>query len=178
MARLKLVDFLLEAPKASNIVIDNDTPSKVKLKKDVWSSGKNIHQDLDDLKYQESEYEYQDLDNVEAKESAWEGGENLVNPVDYEKVKKMLEACGCEGPDMSNDYYKMREEGPHWHGPGCESKIPSMDSYRAVGDILIRNPDLISFMLEPLMNEAGADCPASTAMALADISDLYKRGQG
>tara|TARA_R110001583_G_scaffold12612_8_gene55874 strand:- start:7604 stop:8137 length:534 start_codon:yes stop_codon:yes gene_type:complete len=177
MARLKLVDFLIEAPKTSNIVIDNDDPSKVKAKKDAWSSGKNIHHDLDHASHQEkSDYDYVDLEDIEAREDAWGGGENLVNKIDYRKVQKMLEACGCEDKNISDDYGKMREEGPYWHGPGCESAVPDMDSYRSVGDILIRNPGLISVMLEPLLDAAGADCPVSAAMALSHVADLYGRG--
>ena len=177
MARLKLVDFLLEAPKTDNIVIDTDVPTKVKAKKDAWSSGKNILHDLDHVKNQEkSDYDYVDLDDIEAAEDSWAGGDNLVNQVDYRKVQKMLEACGCQDKNVSDDYYKMREEGPYWHGPGCESNIPDMDSYRSVGDILIRNPALISVMLEPLLEAAGAECPVSAAIAMSHVADLYGRG--
>ena len=177
MARLKLTDFLLEAPKSDSVIIDTDTPSKVKAKEDAWDSGDNIYHDLDHVAYQESEYDYKDLKDVEAKEDSYAGGDNLVNPVDYAKVQKMIESCGCDQTSHSDDYHRMREEGHYWHGPGCESKIPSMDSYRSVGDILIRNPNLISFMLEPLMQEANADCPVSAAMALSDVADLYGRGK-
>ena len=177
MARLKLVDFLLEAPKTDSFIIDTDLPAKVKVKKDVWSSGKNIHNDLDHTKAQEkSDYDYASLEDIEATEDSWAGGENLVNKVDYRKVQKMLEACGCEDKNISDDYGKMREEGPYWHGPGCESAIPDMDSYRSVGDILIRNPGLISVMLEPLLDAAGAECPVSAAMAMSHVADLYGRG--
>ena len=175
MARLKLVDFLLEAPKTDNIVIDTDTPSKVKAKEGAWSSGQNIYHDMDHAKSQElTGYEYSDLEDVEAKEDVWGGGENLVNKVDYRKAQKMLEACGCHDKPMDG-YHQMREEGHYWHGPGCESTIPDMDSYRSVGDVLIRNPGLIPFMLEPLLEATGATCPVSAAMALADIADLYSR---
>jgi hypothetical protein len=126
----------------------------------------------DDESYDISEDRPED---VTPKEDAWAGGDNLVNQIEYEKVQKMLEACGCQGPDLSHQYSKMREEGPYWHGPGCETQIPDMDTYRGVGDILIRNPALIEMMLEPLLQVSDTSCPVSAAMAIADVVDLYSR---
>ena len=175
MSRLKLVDFLLEAPKSGDSVIDAPSPDKVKAKESSWSTGHIVAHDIDHAANQEKlDYEYANIEDVETLPDAWSGGDNLVNKVDYRKVQKMLEACGCHDKTMDG-YHKMREMGHYWHGPGCESSPPDMDSYRAVGDILIRNPSLISFMLEPLLDASGADCPVSAAMAVADIADLYSR---
>jgi hypothetical protein len=39
--------------------------------------------------------DYEHADDVEAEENAWEGGENLVHPVDYEEIA---------APDLTEDY--------------------------------------------------------------------------
>ena len=46
------------------------------------------------------------------------------------------------------------------------------DSYGKAGDLMIQIPEDIIEMLKPLMQQAGAGCPASFAQAMADVMSI------
>ena len=83
-------------------------------------------------------------------------------------------ACEDEVGTIEDSWEFMRFAGPHAHG--CHScgeihahDVPDMKSYVMVGDTMVAKPETARRLIEPLMKETGAACPASAAQALADV---------
>ena len=73
------------------------------------------------------------------------------------------------------DHVSYHEANPDILAPFERQKSRAMqnarcpDSYGKAGDLMIQIPEDIIEMLKPLMQKAGAGCPASFAQAMADV---------
>jgi len=106
---------------------------------------------------------------------------DLRNFIEKE-TRKILIECGCR--EKSYDIPSFPYEGDH----EVMERLPVKDhlksreyrsknamcpgSYLSASDEMIANPEIIMNVLDPIMQQTGAECPQSVAMALTDIIDL------
>lgn len=103
------------------------------------------------------------------------------------EARKILIECGCR--EKSYDIPSFPYEGDH----EVMERLPVQDhlkirnhrsknamcpgSYLAASDEMIAHPEVVMNVLDPIMQQTGAECPQSIAMALSDIIEILANYQ-
>lgn len=90
--------------------------------------------------------------------------------------------CGSQAKDDCGHGHEFEKEAElyvedpsilsDWVGIRRHSMAPCESSYRKAGDMLVMNPEILSNIIQPILDATGATCPVSTAKAAADILEL------
>jgi hypothetical protein len=110
--------------------------------------------------------------------------QNSLRQLIKEEVSKYIVECGCQAKNYDVPEFPYYDDEEVMSSPVAREHIKTRmmqasgakcpGSYLKVSDEMAAQPERLMMVLEPVMQELGAECPESTAQAIYDIISMMQ----